>query len=272
MTDARPGLADRVADLTAPDRVQPPSMAMVIAQQAPEIQKALPTHLQGNVDAFIRAAVTAVKLDANLQKCDIKTVLGGLMVASQLGLQVGGPLGHCYLLPYKGKATFVLGYKGAIDLAWRSGKLLSIEARTVYEADEFEYAYGLDPKLHHVPSLDAEPGPASCYYGVAHFKGGGSYFVVVGKAEINRHRASSASANSSHSPWKTHYDEMARKTVINIMKPYLPLTSEVAQDFAMDGTVTTGMTVDNLQTEPIDYIDVSVSEDDDEVVDAEVVE
>ena len=76
------------------------------------------------------------------------------MVASSLGLEFG-PLGHCYLVPYKNKgrdeAQFQLGYKGKIDLAWRSGKLLSIAAREVCENDEFDYSLGGDASVTHKP-------------------------------------------------------------------------------------------------------------------------
>ena len=73
------------------------------------------------------------------------------MQAVQLGLEPG-LLGHCYILPYKREATFIIGYKGMIDLARRSGHIQSIYAHAVHENDEFEYELGLHPKLEHKPS------------------------------------------------------------------------------------------------------------------------
>lgn len=265
---ARPGIADRaqaaaeVADTPADKR--PPTMAMVIHNQRHEIERALPTHLKASVEAFERAAITLVKLNKDLAKCEPATVLGGLMVASQLGLQLGGPLGHAYLVPFGGKAQFILGYKGAIDLAWRSNRLKSIEARTVYMNDAFTYEYGLDPKLVHTPILEGEPGEPRCYYGVAHFKDGGHYFVVVSRAEVEKHRKRSKTGNRG--PWVDDYDAMAKKTVINIMKPFLPLTTEVMREMSQDGVIATGNSVTDLETEEVDY-----DYDTGEIFDAEVV-
>jgi recombination protein RecT len=267
MTDARTGLAERAAaGIATEEGPKPPSVAMMIHDQRHEIERALPMHLKGSAEAFERAAVTLVRTNASLAKCEPRSILGGLMVASQLGLQLGGPLGHAYLVPFKGKAQFILGYKGAIDLAWRSGKLKSLSVRTVYEADEFEFEYGLDERCHHVPMLNGDPGPAVLYYGVAKFITGGHHLVVAGKAEINRHKAKSATGSRSDSPWATDYDAMARKTVVNIMKPYLPLTSEVLRDMAQDGVVAEGTSIDDLTTDTVDW------GDDGDVVDGEVVE
>ena len=75
------------------------------------------------------------------------------MQAVQLGLEPG-LLGHCYILPYKREATFIIGYKGMIDLARRSGHIQSIYAHAVHENDEFEYELGLHPKLSISPHME----------------------------------------------------------------------------------------------------------------------
>ena len=90
------------------------------------------------------------------------------MQAVQLGLEPG-LLGHCYILPYKREATFIIGYKGMIDLARRSGHIQSIYAHAVHENDEFEYELGLHPKLEHKPS-HGDRGAFIGAYAVAHFK------------------------------------------------------------------------------------------------------
>ena len=261
MSDIREGLAERAGNSL--EAKKPPTLVSMIADQTQAVERALPAHLKGQGAAFVRAAQTLVRGTPALARCEPATVLGGLLTASALGLEFG-PLGHCYLVPYGSKAQFILGYRGITDLAWRSGKLVSIEAREVKANDEFEFSYGLDPKLVHKPYMEGDRGASIAYYGVAHFKGGGSYFVVMSRADVDEHRKSSKSSKSG--PWVDHYDAMARKTVIRVMSPYLPLTTEVERAIAQDGVVASGTDRSNLEVETPDY-----DEDTGEIVDAEVV-
>ena len=267
---AREGLADRTG--TALEAKAPPSVGEMVWNQRAEVERALPMHLKGNGEAYARALITVIKQTPKLAVCDPRTILGGLMVASSLGLEFG-PLGHCYLVPYKNhgrdEAQFQLGYKGKIDLAWRSGKLLSISARTVRENDEFDFELGLNADIHHRYDVRQPRGDSYAWYMTAKFVGGGSHFVVLGKDDVERHRASSKSKDSSYSPWKTHYDEMAMKSCIHEATPYLPLTTEVLREMAQDDITVKGSSIDDLEFD--DGFGTGEILDDDGVVDAEVV-
>ena len=116
---------------------------------------------------------------------------GAVMQAVQLGLEPG-LLGHCYILPYKREATFIIGYKGMIDLARRSGHIQSIYAHAVHENDEFEYELGLHPNWS--ISRHMERGAFIGAYAVAHFKDGGYQMEFMPKSEIEKRRKRSASA------------------------------------------------------------------------------
>lgn len=259
-TGAKDGLADRVSTAVAvAEQPKAPTMAQLIERQTDQVKKALPAHLKASAEAYIRAAQTLVKNNPALGKCEPLTVLGGLMTASQMGLELG-PLGKAYLVPYGNKAQLIIGYRGLIDLAWRSGQLKSIEAREVKANDAFEFEYGLDSKLKHVPSLAGDRGDIVAFYGVAHFKDGGHYFLVMSKDDVEQHRKRSKAKDSG--PWVTDYEAMGRKTCIRAMAPFLPLTIEVMRDMALDGSVSTGAAFDNLvvEEEP-DYIDVEVVAD-----------
>lgn len=221
------------------------------------VERALPSHLKHNAPAFVRAAITVVKQTPELLKCDPMTVLGGLITASQLGLEFG-PLGHCYLVPFKGQAQFIIGYKGKIDLAWRSGNLVSIAAREVREGDEFDFDYGLLDDLHHKPNLRGEHGDPYAWYSVAKFVGGGHYFNVLDRQDVNRHRRESRSSGSEYSPWNKHFSQMAMKSAIHEATPYLPLTTEVLRSLSTDGVVATGTGVDDLEIEEgADFVEAS---------------
>lgn len=56
-----------------------------------------------------------------------------MMQAAQLGVEPNTPIGQAYLIPYGNQVQFQLGYKGLIDLAYRSGEVQSIQAHEVHE-------------------------------------------------------------------------------------------------------------------------------------------
>lgn len=259
MAGARPGITERASTAIERSKQAPPIYRMIEAQER-EVARALPSHLKNQAPAFLRSALTVVKQTPQLAECDPYTILGGLMTASQLGLELG-PLGLAYLMPRRVKgrweAVFVLGYKGAIELAWRSGRLESIAARTVHEGDEFDYEFGLADALHHKPTL-TNRGPAYAWYMVAKFTGGGHYFNVLGPDDVERHRKASPGSDSEYSPWRNHFDQMALKSCIHEAKPYLPLTTEVAANLDRDNLVVRGATVEELTAEPAGFLDVDV--------------
>lgn len=211
-----------------------PTVFDLITKQKDQIELALPRHL--DTERFTRIAITCVRTTPKLAECDAISLVGALMVSAQLGLEPGGPLGQAFLVPrWNSKtstydATFQLGYKGIIELARRSGQLLSIEAHEVCENDEFSYSYGLNDNLEHKPLLRGERGRVYAYYAMAKFKDGGHAFVVMSLDDIEGRKARSSSKDKGgkfYGPWVTDYDAMARKTCIRALAPYLPLSPEL---------------------------------------------
>lgn len=244
---------------------KPKTIEGYLKQMAPAMEEALPRHM--NVDRLLRLAMTTIRTTPELRQADPASLLGAVMQAAQLGLEPG-LMGHCYLLPFKNnkkgitEVQFIIGYKGMIDLARRSGHIQSIYAHAVYENDEFEYELGLEPKLVHKPSMEADRGQFVGAYAVAHFKDGGYQFEFMPKSEIERRKSRSKAANSKYSPWHTDYEEMAKKTVIRHMWKYLPISVEMQQQVAYDeGTARSIKDVtpnDDTFLEPPEYIDVDV--------------
>ena len=212
----------------APEQAGQPTVQDLLEKLKPQIRRALPKTM--TADRFARIVMTTLRTNPALMKADPQSLMAAVMLSAQLGLEPG-PLGHAYLVPYKREVTFIIGYKGIIDLARRSGEIRSIEAREVREGDLFEYEFGLEPKLRHIPA-DGERGAATHYYGVAHFKDGGHYFEVLPVSEVEKYRKRSAAG--SKGPWQTDYAAMAKKTVIRRMAPYLPLSTEAAQAIDAD--------------------------------------
>lgn len=253
-TDLAGKLATRAEGNGQVERSQP-TIYQLLEQQKAQIARALPKHL--DAERLTRIALTVIRTNKDLARCTPESLLGAVMLSAQLGLEPG-PLGHCYFVPYKNQVTFIIGYKGIIDLARRSGNIESLVARTVHENDEFEYEYGLEDRLFHKPVL-TNRGHAIAYYAVAKYVGGGHTFLVMSREDVEQHRARSAAKNSG--PWQSDYDAMARKTVIRAMAAFLPLSVEAARGLVQDETVHTGVvTEDDLDAEPT-YIDAEVIDD-----------
>lgn len=205
-----------------------------------QIALALPKHM--TADRLARIALTEVRKTPALARCDQASFLGAIMQCAQLGLEPGGALGHAYLLPFENRkrnvteVQFIVGYRGMIDLARRSGQILSIEARAVYETDHFKVTLGLNPDLQHEPNWDApDRGPLRFVYSVAKLKDGGTQFEVMSRAEIERVRAKSRAGQSG--PWVDHFEEMAKKTVLRRLFKYLPVSIELASAIEQDERV-----------------------------------
>ncbi|WP_077616911.1 recombination protein RecT [Caenibacillus caldisaponilyticus] len=235
------------------------TIAHYLKKMGPEIEKALPKHM--DPDRMARIALTTIRTNPKLLEASVPSLLGAVMQAAQLGLEPG-LIGHCYLVPFKNGKTgqtdvqFIIGYKGMIDLARRSGQIQNIYAHAVYEKDEFEYELGLEPKLKHKPSMEADRGEMIGVYAVAHFKDGGYQFEFMPKEEIEKRRRRSKAANNG--PWVTDYEEMAKKTVIRHMWKYLPISVEIQQAAAHDETYRRDVT-DDPKSVYEDAIDVEFS-------------
>lgn len=113
------------------------TIADMVKALEPEIKRALPAIL--TPERFTRMALSAVNNTPELANCTPMSFIAALMNAAQLGLEPNTPLGQAYLIPYKNKGTlecqFQLGYKGLIDLAYRTGQIQIIQAQAVREFD-----------------------------------------------------------------------------------------------------------------------------------------
>ena len=198
-----------------------------------EIAKALPSVI--SAERFARIATTAVTQNPALAACSPQSFIGAMLTAASLGLEVNSPLGEAYLIPYGNSCQFQLGYKGALALAYRSGEIKSVEAHIVYENDEFDFEFGLSPKLKHKPAKK-DRGEATWVYALYHTKDDGYGFEVMSVEDINRHRAKYSKAKNS--PWDSAWDSMAKKTVLKRVLKYAPLKTEFARAMAADETAT----------------------------------
>ena len=247
----------------------PTTLLGMIRQPNFQKQMALAMPKSMTPDRLTRIVMTECRKTPALLKCAPESFYGVVLQCAALGLEPGSALGHCYLLPFgNGKdkqgrpnAQLIIGYRGMIDLARRSGQIISLQAYCVHEQDTFNYKLGLDPDIEHIPASVADRGKVTHVYAVAKLKGGGVQFEVMSRAEIEKVRTSSKAGNSG--PWASHWEEMAKKSVIRRLFKYLPVSIEAVRAVEIDektdrGEATTDQ--DFLDAEFIEKGDVNDAE------------
>lgn len=241
----------------------------------------LPKHV--SPDRMLKIALGALRTTPKLMECTVESLMGAVVQCSQLGVEPNTPLGHAYLIPFEKKkkvgnqwvtdkieTQIVIGYKGLIDLARRSGQVVSIAAHAVHENDHFDYAYGLDEKLEHKPAMSAR-GRVIAFYAVAKLVGGGHAFEVMSAEQVNEIRDASQNykfaRDKDKTVWGQHYEEMGRKTVLRRLFKYLPVSIELASAAALDDVSAAGRSQALDTVLDGDYITPGDDPDDDGVID-----
>jgi recombination protein RecT len=192
-----------------------------------QLMAALPKHM--SAERMTRLALTEFRKNPELSRCDPLSVFAALIQCSQLGLEPGTGLGECYLIPYRNNKSgtyecqMIPGYRGLIKLVLQTGKVTKLVARAVHEGDDFDYAFGLQERLDHVPSQGGR-GQLTHVYAVATLEGGEHHFEVMTRAEVEGVAARSRSGNPV---WKSDFEEMAKKTVIRRIFKVLPQSPEL---------------------------------------------
>ncbi|CAJ7848607.1 RecT protein [Burkholderia pseudomallei] len=230
------------------------SVKQFFESQKGTLAAVLPRHV--SPDRMLKIALGALRTTPKLMECTVESLMGAVVQCSQLGLEPNTPLGHAYLIPFEKKrkvgnewvtdkveTQIVIGYKGLIDLARRSGQVVSIAAHAVHEHDHFDYAFGLDEKLEHKPAMSTR-GRVIAFYAVAKLVGGGHAFEVMSAEQVNEIRDASQNykfaRDKSKTVWGQHYEEMGRKTVLRRLFKYLPVSIELASAAAIDDVGASG--------------------------------
>lgn len=248
-------MATTIQNQVATTKSEKKTMQQYIKSMEGEIKKALPSVI--TPERFTRMTLSAISVNPKLAACTPASFLGAMMSAAQLGLEPNTPLGQAYLIPYKNRGVdevqFQIGYKGLIDLAYRSGEVELVQAHIVYENDEFTCEYGLEPKLVHKPA-DRDRGEPIKVYAMFKTKTGGYGFDVMSMDDVRRHAEKYSQAyKSGFSPWKTNFEEMAKKTVLKRVLKYAPLKSDFVKAVVQDESIKSEISSDmyEVNSEPI---------------------
>ena len=236
-------------------------MKKYVQSMSGEIAKALPSVM--TPERFTRIVLSTLSSNPKLAQCTPNSFLASMMTAAQLGVEPNTPLGQAYLIPYRNHGTmecqFQIGYKGLIDLAYRSGEVTLVQAHEVCENDDFTYSFGLNPDLHHIPAT-GDRGEVTHYYAVWKGKNGGFGFEVMSREDVEKH-GKRFSKSYNNSPWQTNFDEMAKKTVLKKALKYAPMKTDFVTAVVSDETIKHDISSEMWAVEP-----VRVDEPQDDVV------
>jgi recombination protein RecT len=211
-----------------------PTMKDLIEQQMPAIERQLGGAM--NSDAFVRAVLSEVTKQPKLMSADPKTLLGGVMLAAQLRLEIGSGLGEFYLTPRKDQGRDIclpiIGFQGMVKLALRSEFVTSVQAFLVREGDEFTYGANSDRGMFYdwTPRDFEESRPWIGVVATANMRTGGTTWVYLTHDQVMGRRPSYWAST----PWKTHEDEMAKKTAVRALAKYLPKSTDLGRALEAD--------------------------------------
>jgi recombination protein RecT len=193
------------------------TIAGLIQKSESLLVQIIPKHL--DAERMTRIALGALKTTPKLGECSPASVIGAVIQASILGLEVNTPLGHAYLVPYKGNCQLIPGYKGYVHLARQSGARLT--GRAVFDGDEFEVQYGTQESIRHKPLGARIPNKLIATYAISADPSGMIQFKDLTLDEINARKQRSMARNSG--PWVTDFVPMAIKSAVRALAPWLPL-------------------------------------------------
>ena len=224
---------------------------------APAISEALPKSKGMDAERLSRITLTTLRTNPKLLECSVESLLACVLTSAQLGLEPG-LLNSCHFIPYKGQVSFQIGYKGLIDLVTRNGQVTNIVAQEVREGDVFNYEYGRNETLKHVPAPNHQRGEIEYFYAYANMKNGGFAFQVMHISEIEKIRDNhsiSYKFDKSGSIWSKHFESMALKTAIKRLIKYLPISVEIQEAVSHDETVKKDITGDAIIIDSENIID-----------------
>ena len=192
---------------------------------------ATPEEQQRRAERFARVCVTAFRQTPKLQMCSPGSILGAMMTCAQLDLEPNTPNGLAYLIPYGRECQFQIGYKGLLQLMYRSGAVASFNADVVFKQEVeqglFKYTSGIHPDIHHEINLldgsarSGNPADIVAAYACCVLKSGEPIIRLVTRKEIDQARAQ----GGRNSPaWRDHYAQMAIKTAIKRLVAWVPQT------------------------------------------------
>lgn len=256
-------MATTEAQLVKPD-VKMTTLRTFFEANKGKLATILPKHF--SLDRQGQLLFTAIQRNPQLLDCTPASLMGALVQGGMFGLEPVGPGGY-WLVPFwqSGKdgkpghrnVTMIIDYRGLMGMARRSRQVKVVDWRAVYAGDKFEYQYGSEGFIRHVPSPDPvhsivtdDKGRKTevsrtithCYaYGL--LDSGATVFEVMTIDDIRWHRDRYSRAAKA-GPWITNEDEMGAKTCVRKLADKLPFDPLLSQAVLIDNKAEQGVDQD----------------------------
>jgi len=226
-------------------RVEKNPFVTLFSKYRQSIAQSLPQHLRVKpelVDKFIRLAATMVATNPKLSQCTPQSLIMNVMKAAQYGLELG-VRNQGWLVPFsnhgKMEAVLVTGYEGMCKMARNSGEIKDIRAYVVHEHDTFTIEYGLEDKVHHVPTMRGDPGEAiGVWIKAVYASGMVAAPLFMTRAQVEKVRAKSKSPDSLM--WSENFEEGMKKTIVRNYLKLLPYSMEVQETLDRENEIDSG--------------------------------
>lgn len=201
-----------------------------------QLAVALPAHL--SADRLARTALTALRQNPALLNCEPASVFASVLLSAQLGLEIGVD-GQAYLVPYKGKCTFVPGWKGYVELVNRAGRA-TVWTGAVFKGDRFDYALGDSPFVRHQPMGECDETQANLTHVYAIGRIHDAHWPVVEVwpvSRVVRHRNRFNKVGDKHYSYSNDasFIGYARKIPLMQVLKYMPKSVELRVATATEG-------------------------------------
>lgn len=204
-----------------------PTMALAVRTRESFLEQRL-EQIRGFVSdgvdarALIRFAVLDMQNSEKLQECTQESIYLALLACAVTGLEPGSVRGEAYLVPFKGVAQFMPGWRGLVKLARRSGAVKTITANVACANDDFEIDLGTANRIVHKPLLTGDRGPVIGAYAIATMADGSQEIEWVDRMDLDQIKGV-ANARGASPAWKNWEDQMFRKSAIKRLAKRLPL-------------------------------------------------
>ncbi len=223
------------------------TLEQLLTKYGDRLAQALPPNLQMDAGRLAQIAISSVRKTPKLQECDAISIVACVIQGAQLGLEMDGVLGNAYMVPYAQQAQFILGYKGWLNLLYRSERVSHVEGKNVYAGDEFSYRDGTDKFIHHVAAnkYDVPEGEnpfnsdrITHTYIIINLSDGAQFFEVWPRLRIEQHRdrfSQGYKKDPKTSPWTFAFESMALKTVMRSVVTFAPISVDVSRAAGLEG-------------------------------------
>ena len=165
-----------------------------------------------NAGGYISSVLLAVAMNDSLQRCEPKSIISAALRAATLRLSCDPGVGHAYPVPFKGRAVLVIGYKGLINMATRTGKYRFINAGPLYEGETFD-----EDRISGFGQIGGSRTSSKVIGYIASFQLVAGYGKTIYMSVDEIHELAkrySKSYGMSDSAWKTNTADMERKTIL----------------------------------------------------------